>query len=147
MARGDIASLGVPPLIISVVEDGTVAIVKGDLCILRVGKVKKITAITDPGKYVVAVEAIAKSGTGRVIVEGVVEMDEGNDGAVTLGDILIPSGSTLGDVKKGTTTQNSATYVQAEQKEPRLIVGMALEDIAKNATGKVLLGTHAGISD
>ena len=125
MARGDIDS-EISPRIMTLVEDGTGAIVKGDLCILRVGKVKKITAATDFGIYVTAIEDIAKSATGRAIIEGIVEMDEGNDAAVTLGDVLIPSGTTLGDVKKGRTAALSSNYVLADVREHvELNVGMS----------------------
>lgn len=147
MSRGDIPS-AINMRVMKFTEDGTAAITKGDLCIMRVGKIKKITAVSDTGPYVVAVEDIAKSGSGRVAMPGtVVEMDEGNDSAVTAGDILIPSGTTLGDVKKGTTADFSATYVQSEVKALKLIVGMALEDISQDGTGSVLLGCFSGKSD
>ena len=129
------------------VEDGTAAIVKGDLCIIRAGKFKKITATGDAGPYVVAVEATAKSATGRAIIDGIVDMDEGNDGALTLGDLLIPSGTTLGDVKKATTTDYSSNNSQAVFREIRLQIGMAYEAISKDGTGRVLLGYRAGLSD
>lgn len=148
MARGDVAS-EINARIKKVTEDGTAAITKGDLCIVRAGLVKKITAVTDVGPYCVTIEDIAKSATGRVIFEGVVQMSEGNDGALTFGDIVIPSGTTLGDVKKGTTADFSATYVQAEVKELRLIVGIVWEGggIAKDGTGEILLGFRTGLSD
>lgn len=146
MAKGDYVS-EISTRIEPYTEDGTAAITKGDLCIFRVGKVKKIVAATDQGVYGTAVEDIAKSAKGRIILEGVVEMDEGNDGAVTAGDILIPSATTVGDVKKGATVDFSKNYVKSEVREVRLIVGMALDDIAKDKTGRVLLGFRAGLSD
>lgn len=145
-ARGDIADqLGL--LLEDFAEDGTAAITKGDLCLLRAGKTKKIVLLSDPGPYGVAVEDIAKSATGRIALRGIIYIDEGNDAALTKGDIVIPSGTTIGDVKKSTTTDFSSNYIASQLKELRLIVGMALDTIAKDATGRILLGPQVGLSD
>ena len=146
MARGDIATeIGL--WIEDFAEDGTGALVIGDLCIIRAGKMKKITAVTDAGPYGVVLDTVVKSGTGRLAIRGIIYMDEGNDGALTKGDIVIPSGTTLGDIKKGATTDFSANYVQAQIKELRLMLGMALDAIAKDASGRIMLGPQVGLSD
>jgi len=146
MARGNVVS-EIGARYITLTEDGTAAIVKGDLCIIRAGLVKKVTADSDTAPYCVAVEAIAKSGSGRVLIEGVVQMDEGNIGALTLGDYVIPKASTW-DVQKAGTTDYSSNYVKANHTANRLIVGMVLEAIAKDGTGKILLiPNQLGLSD
>ena len=146
MARGDIAdNLGL--LIEDFAEDGTAAITKGDLCLLRAGKTKKIVALSDPGPYGVAVEDIAKSATGRIALRGIIYMDEGNDAPLSKGDIVIPSGTTVGDIKTATTTNFSSNYVASQIKELRLIVGMALDALTKDGSGRILLGPQVGLSD
>ena len=142
MAVGDIKSAWYRAKVLT--EDGTAAIVKGDLCIIRAGKVMKIVAATNPGPYVIAEEAIAKSGSGLCIFEGIVTITEGNDAAATLGDVLVPSATTVGHLRPSTVTDFSSNYVQAEVQEIYLQVGIAWEAISKDGTGDMLLGWFPG---
>ena|SRR3972149_2224772 len=147
MAVGDIIS-EIGYRVRKLTEDGTAAITKGQLSIIRVGKIKLITASTDKAPYAVPIEDFAKSGTGRALVDGVIEMTEDNSAALTLGDNVIPGATTLGTIKKGATGNISSNYVQAAINEILFLgVGEAYEDISKNAVGPILLGNRLGRAD
>ncbi len=145
MAVGDVDS-EIGARFIQLTEDNTSAIVKGDLCVLRAGKVHDAQNTTDAGPYVVAVEAITKAGTGRCLLEGIVEVAEDNVAAVPLGNFVKPGTTAKTKVQLAEATDFSSNYVQSQTKELRLIVGMAYEAITKNGTGRILLGYRAGIS-
>lgn len=131
---------------IQLTEDGTAAIVKGDLCVLRAGKVHQVQAATDQGPYVAAVEAIAKSGTGRCLIEGIVELAEDNIGNLSLGWLVKPGSTTKTKVQKARATDFSSNYVQSSALELSLIVGICYEAITKASYGRILLGYRAGLS-
>lgn len=148
---------------IKLTENGTADIAKGDLCVIRAGLVKKIVNATDPGPYVVAKEAVLTSSDGVFLLEGVIEMDEGADGAVTTGDLAVPSGTTIGDVKAGVVTQavfdDNASVTDfvggdtgftfpgsTDTDELRHTVGMFLDSGASDGTYAVLLGFRSGLS-
>lgn len=145
MAVGDVDS-EIGARYIQLTENGTAAIVKGDLCKLRAGLVTPVAAAADQGPYVVAVEAIAKSGTGRCLVEGVIEMAEDNVGDLKLGWFVKPGTTTKTKVQKAEATDFSSNYVQANYTALRLIVGMCYENITKASTGRILIGYRAGLS-
>jgi hypothetical protein len=131
---------------IQLTEDGTSAIVKGDLCVVRAGKVHDAQNATDQGPYVVAVEAIAKSGTGRCLIEGIVELAEDNVGNISLGWLVKPGTTTKTKIQKARATDFSSNYVQSDALQLSLIVGTAYEAITKASYGRILLGYRAGNS-
>lgn len=145
MAVGDVDS-EIGARYLQVTEDGTHAITKGDLCVLRAGKVHQVQAATDQGPYVVAVENILISGTGRVLVQGIVEVAEDNLSGLYLGMLVKPGATAKTKVQKAEATDFSSNYIQSQVKELKLIVGMVYETITQNGSGRILLGYYAGIS-